>query len=62
MEAQLAFENLKQAMTSLLVLVVPCFNKEFVINTDASGKRLGAVLMQEGKPMAYMSQTLSDRA
>ena len=61
-EAQLAFEKLKQEMTSLSVLVVPCFDKDFVIETDASGKGLGAVLMQEGKLVAYMSHTLSNRA
>ena len=48
--------------TTLPMLVVPCFNKEFVIEIDASGKGLGAVLMQEGRFIAYMSQTLSDRA
>ena len=49
-------------MTTLPVLAIPNFEKEVVIKTDASGKGLGAVLMQDGKPLAYMSHTLSERA
>ena len=61
-DAQAAFKGLKRAMTTLPVLAVPRFDREFVRETDASRKGIGAVQMQDGKPMAFMSQTLSDRA
>lgn len=47
-EAQAALENLKQLVAELPILTVPDFSKMFTIETDASNKGLGAVLMQEG--------------
>lgn len=35
-----AFEKLKQAMTSVLVLVLPGFSQPFIVETDASTYRL----------------------
>ena len=52
-EAEVAFQDLKKAMTELPSLVVPDFSKEFVVETDASSKGLGVVLMQGGKPIAF---------
>ncbi|KAD2804662.1 hypothetical protein E3N88_38039 [Mikania micrantha] len=59
--AQAAFEQLKQALVSAPVLTLPDFKQPFMIECDASGRGIGAVLMQNRKPIAYFSKALSDR-
>lgn len=49
-------------MAELPILIVPDFSKVFTIEIDASNKGLGAVLLQEGRLVAFLSQTLSDKA
>lgn len=58
----MAFEQLKEAMTSILVLAVPNIDELFVVEADAPSRGRGAVLMQEGRPVAYMNLTISNRA
>nr|GEU35349.1 putative mitochondrial protein [Tanacetum cinerariifolium] len=50
---------LKNAMINASVLRFPDFTKEFTLETDALEVVLGAVLLQEGHPIASLSKTLS---
>lgn len=43
------------------VLQLPDFTVPFVIQTDASGTGVGAILLQRGHPLAYFSKQLSPR-
>jgi hypothetical protein len=59
--AKEAFAVLKQALVQAPVFDVPNFQKQFTIETDASDLGIGPILMQEGHPISYLSQTLCDR-
>ncbi|MCI41669.1 hypothetical protein A2U01_0062902, partial [Trifolium medium] len=43
-------------MTEAPVLALPNFNEDFIIETDASGIGMGAVLIQQHHPICYFSQ------
>nr|GEW12741.1 hypothetical protein [Tanacetum cinerariifolium] len=60
-KAQESFLTLKQAMIQTPVLALPDFEKTFVVETNASGIGIGAVLQQEGHPIAYLSKTLAPK-
>lgn len=58
---QSAFEALKAALCAAPVLGLPDFSQPFHIETDASGTGVGAVLLQNGHPLAFISKALGPR-
>ena len=54
-----AFQMITEVMSKEVLLAYPNFTKEFHIHTDASKTQLGAVISQEGKPIAFYSRKLS---
>jgi hypothetical protein len=57
-EVDKAFKLLKQKLVQAPVLAVPDFEQEFILETDACDTGVGAVLMQNNHPVAYLSKPL----
>ncbi|XP_076901793.1 uncharacterized protein LOC143556338 [Bidens hawaiensis] len=54
--AELAFQVIKEKITTALILVLPNFSQVFELHTDASKVGIGGVLIQGGRPIAYFSE------
>jgi hypothetical protein len=53
---QESFETLKKKLTTSPILILPYVHKPFLVYCDASYTRLGCMLMQEGRVVAYSSR------
>ena len=59
-QCERAFQELKRALTSAPILAVPDPSRDFFVCTDASLDGIGAVLMQDGRAIAYESRKLKN--
>ena len=63
-ECEIAFQSLKNSLISTPILAYPDFSKQFILDTDASFDRIGAVLSQKDssgneKVIAYGSKAMN---
>ena len=57
-----AFQVLQTAMLTSPISALPKFSEQFILEADASGQGIGAVLIKHGKPIAFYSKTLGKKA
>lgn len=60
-EATKAFLEFKSVVTQPHVLRLPDFSKGFIIECEAFGGGLGALLMQKGQPIAFFNKALKGK-
>ena len=58
---QHAFDEIKVALTRTPMLALPDFQQSFTIETNAYQHGIGAVLMQQGQPVAYLNKALGEK-
>lgn len=56
--AELAFKTLKTALANAPVLALPDISTTFIIECDASGPSIGAVLIQPQHPVTFFNKSL----
>ena len=59
-QCEKAFQELKMRLTSAPILIVPKKGQMYTVYCDASKDRLGCVLMQSGRVVAYGSRQLKN--
>ena len=57
---QKAFDDMKRLVSKEVLLAYPRFDQPFEVYTDASSYQLGAVIVQNNRPLAFFSRKLSE--
>jgi hypothetical protein len=60
-EVDATFHALQQAVMTAPILRLPAFNKEFIVECDASGTRIGVILHQGDDVIAFFGRLMAPR-
>ena len=58
-DLETAFQDIKKAIATDMLLHYPDWSKPFDLHADASKHQLGAIISQGGKPIAYFCRKLN---
>jgi hypothetical protein len=58
-KAEIAFQEIKKRLTTTPVLVLPDFSNPFELHYDASKLGIGAILSQNGRPVAFFRSKIT---
>lgn len=61
-ETEQFFQALKTALITAPILALPDFSQPFCVETDACGVGIGAILSQNGHPLAFVSKALGPKS
>ena len=53
------FKEIKSMVSAETLLSYPDWKLPFIVHTDASDKQLGSIIIQNNKPIAFISRKLS---
>jgi hypothetical protein len=56
-----SFQSLKETMCTTLVLALSDFTKTCLLECDASGRGIGALIMKYGRPLAFTRKQMSEQ-
>jgi hypothetical protein len=59
-DSQQTFKKMKEVMSTCPILALPDFSQSFVLECDALGVGIGAVLMQGGHPIVFEIRKLDE--
>lgn len=61
-EQKIALRNIKTTMSSTPIMALLDYSQPFILEADVCGYGIGAVLIQNGRPIYFMSKSIGPKS